>query len=103
MGSSSAMTESSEVNEGTESIELFGPGKNKRKRQKQKAKRMGGHQNLTDKLTANGIFGSQKKDSGIGRSILVLVVPAAAVVGIALLFASSTKGKNTSPEPDMVP
>ena len=103
VGSSLTTNAPSEVNEGTESIELFGPGKNKRKRHKQKVKRMGGHQNLSERLTANGIFGSQKKDSGIGRSVLFLVVPAAAVVGLALLFASSTKDKNTNPDPNLVP
>lgn len=101
VSSSSAMTESSAVNEGTETIELSGPGKNKRKRHKQKVKRMGGHQNLTERLTANGIFGKQKKNSGIGQSVLFLVVPAAAVVGLALLFASSTKDKNTNPDPNL--
>lgn len=100
-GSPSNTTGTSEESESAESIELFGPGKSKRKRHKQKVKRMGGHQNLSDKLTANGIFGKQKKSSGIGQSVLFLVVPAAAVVGLALLFASSTKDKNTNPDPDL--
>ncbi len=80
----------------------MGPGKKKKKRHKEKKKRMGGHQNLTEKLTQKGIFGKQKKDSGVGRNIMVMVVPAVAVVGLAFLFAAGTRNKNadSSLEPD---
>ncbi|MEQ8688868.1 MAG: hypothetical protein RIE86_26440 [Imperialibacter sp.] len=73
---------------------LFGPGNRKKKRHKEKKKRMGGHQNLGEKLSQKGIFGKQTKNSGIGQNVLFLVVPAVAVVGLAFLFAASTKNKN---------
>ncbi|WOK06635.1 hypothetical protein RT717_26535 [Imperialibacter roseus] len=76
-----------------EALGLFGPGNRKKKRHKEKKKRMGRHQNLQEKTNQKGVFG-KKKDSGVGQNVLFLVVPAVAVVGLAFLFAASTKNKN---------
>jgi len=83
-----------------ESIELFGPGKSRRQRHKAKVKRMGNHQNLADRMATRGIFDTGKKKDGAAKSALFMIVPAVAVVGLALLFASSTKDKNATPLPD---
>jgi hypothetical protein len=86
-----------------EQFGLFGPGNRNKKRHKEKKKRMGGHKNLQERINQKGVFG-KKKNSGVGQNVLFLVVPAVAVVGLAFLFAASTKDKNAKslldPTPD---
>ncbi len=90
--------------EGSEQMEgpfgLFGPGKSRKKHHKAKVKRMGNHQNLADKMATRGVFGSGKKKDSATKNALFMIVPAIAVVGLAVLFATSTKEKNNTPAPD---
>jgi len=79
---------------------LFGPGKSRKKHHKAKVKRMGNHQNLADKMAMKGVFGSGKKKDGAAKNALFMIVPAIAVAGLAVLFATGTKEKNSTPAPD---
>lgn len=79
---------------------LFGPGKSRRKHHKAKVKRMGNHQNLADKIATRGVFSSGKKKDGAAKNALFMIVPAIAVAGLAVLFATGTKEKNNTPAPD---